>query len=386
MTPPPGYNPKGKNLVCRLQKSLYGLKQASRQWFEKFSTTLKEAGFIQSAVDYSLFTSSHGSCFTAVLVYVDDVIITGNDNATISHLKSFLNSKFRIKDLGLLKYFLGIEVARSATGLFLSQRKYLLDILKDTGFLDSKPAPFPMEQHLRLVANDEAPLINPESYRRLVGRLIYLTITWPDLTYSVHMLSQFMHKPGKSHLDAAHRVLRYLKGTPNHGFLLPSTCNLQLSAYSNSDWASCPTSRRSTTGYITFLGASPISWCTKKQSTVARSSAEAEYRSMATTSCELTWLKYLLTDLGVTHPKPMELHCDNQAALHIAANPVFHERTKHIELDCHLIREKIQSGLISTAYVPSRCQLADIFTKPLGREQFLFLLSKLGVSDLHSPA
>jgi len=242
-----------------------------------------------------------------------------------------------------------------------------------------------MEQNLKL-SNDQGTLCqNPDQYRRLVGRLIYLTITRPEITYAVNILSQFMHTPRRPHYNAALRVLRYIKSSPGAGILLSSTSSLELSAFSDSDWVSCPMARQSTTEYFIMLVNSPISWKTKKQPVVSRSSVEAEYRAMATTTCELVWLKTLLRDLYVTHPMPITLHCDNQAALHIAANPIFHERTKHIEIDCHLVREKLHAKIISLTYVPSRQQLADIFTKVLGKDQFQYLIGKLGVMDLHFP-
>ena len=218
-----------------------------------------------------------------------------------------------------------------------------------------------------------------------MGRLIYLSVTRPDLAYSVHILSQFMQAPRIDHWDAALRVVCYLKGTPGQGILLRADSDLTLQGWCDSDWAACPITRRSLTGWLVFLGQSPVSWKTKKQHTVSRSSAEAEYRSMAAITCELKWLKALLLSLGVHHPKAVKVLCDSHSALHIAKNPIFHERTKHIEIDCHFVRDAINEGLISPSYVSTDSQLADIFTKALGKPQFDFLLSKLGISDPHAP-
>jgi hypothetical protein len=385
MTPPPGYCPKGETRVCRLRKSLYGLKQASRNWFFKLTTVLLDAGFTQSQADHSLFTLVSTTSITIVLVYVDDILVAGNDLSQIETFKHALSTNFKTKDLGPLKYFLGLEVARSPKGIFLNQRKYALDILNDSGQLGARTASFPMEQNLKLTNQDGTPLSDPSPYRRLVGRLIYLTITRPDIVFTVNILSQFMHAPRLPHMQAATRVLRYIKGSLGQGILFLSSNTLHVTAYTDSDWASCPTTRRSTTGYFIQLGTSPISWRTKKQTTVARSSAEAEYRAMAVTTCELTWLKQLLADFGISHPEPFSLHCDNQSALHIAHNPVFHERTKHIEIDCHIIRDKIRSGLLTAVHTSSHEQLADIFTKALGRDLFHHFLCKLGITDLHAP-
>ncbi|XP_022865486.1 uncharacterized protein LOC111385334 [Olea europaea var. sylvestris] len=301
MTLPPDFGRKGETRVCKLHKSLYGLKQASRQWFIKLTTALKRANFKQSKADYSLFVRSQDGKFTTLLIYVNDVILVGNNLQDIEDTKSFLRDQFKLKDLGQLKYFLGIKVARSNKGIVLSQRKYALEILEDVGYLGAKPISFPMEQNLSLGKFDGDYISDPSSYRRLVGRLIYLTITRPDLTYAVHVLSQFMDKPRVPHQEAAYRVLRYVKQTPGQGIFLPTDSSIQLNAFCDADWARCHNTRRSVTGYCIFLGSSLISWKSKKQTTISRSSAEAEYRSMAATYCQITWLKYILQDLGIQH-------------------------------------------------------------------------------------
>ncbi|KAJ4751619.1 Retroelement pol polyprotein-like [Rhynchospora pubera] len=382
---PQGFTHTHPGKVCRLKKSIYGLRQAPRMWFSKLATALEVYGFVQSRADYSLFTWRKGNAFLAILVYVDDLVIAGNSESTIGAFKQYTSSVFHIKDLGQLKYFLGIEIARGPSGLFLCQRKYVLDILAECGLLGAKPTATPMEQNHRLAELVSDKLKDPEKYRRLVGRLIYLTITRPELCYSVHVLAQFMQDPLQAHYDAALRVVRFLKGNPGQGILLRADGNLQINAYCDSDWASCPLTRRSLTGYFVMLGNSPISWKTKKQQTVSRSSAEAEYRSMANATSELLWLKSFLNSLDVNHSTPMKLFCDSQAALHIATNPVFHERTKHIELDCHFVRDQLRAGCIAAAYTRSSEQLADIFTKALGKQQFHYLLGKLGICNLYAP-
>jgi hypothetical protein len=387
MVLPPGFPSKGEtNMVCKLNKSLYGLKQASRQWFAKFSSTILKQGFVQSKSDYSLFTRTQGTTFIALLVYVDDILLASNNIEAVHSLKASLHSEFKLKDLGNLKYFLGLEVARSNKGISLCQRKYSLDILSDSGMLGCKLVSTPMEQNLKLSQSDGGLLDDALLYRRLVGRLLYLTVTRPDISCNVQKLSQFMAKPSSTHLAAAYRVLKYIKGTSGQGLFFPSTTNLQLKAFSDSDWAGCPDSRRSVTGYCVFLGDSLVSWRSKKQHTVSRSSAEAEYRAMASVVCELMWMVPLLKDFKVEHSKEALLFCDSKAAIHIAANPVYHERTKHIELDCHLVRKKIQDGLVRTLHVTSQNQLADIMTKALGSVQFHSLIDKMGINNIYAPS
>ncbi|XP_074363496.1 uncharacterized protein LOC141704047 [Apium graveolens] len=350
---PPDFESSSPNKVCRLRKSLYGLKEAPQCWFPKLVSALKKYGFLQSYSDYSMFTYTKGDIQINVLVYVDDLIISRNDFAALRALKAYLSDCFHMKDPGLL---------------------------------GAKPAHCPIEQNHKLGLENGKLLSDPASYRRLVGRLIYLIVTCSDLAYSVHILSQFMQEPRTEHGEAALRVVPYLKGTSCQGILLRADSELTLQGWYDSDWAACPITRRSLTGWMVFLGNSPVSWKTEKQNIISRCSAEAEYHSMDATTCELKWLKGLLLSLGVHHPKAIKLFCDSQSVHHIAKNPSFHERTKHIEVDCYFVRDAISDGLIDPSYVHTNTQLADVFTKALGKSQFEFLIRKLGVFTPTSPA
>ncbi|XP_031101938.1 uncharacterized protein LOC116005841 [Ipomoea triloba] len=309
-----------------------------------------------------------------------------DDSEGINQLKKHLFQHFETKDLGKLKYFLGIEVAQSNQGIHVSQRKYVLDILEETGMTNCKPVDTPMDPNVKLLPRQGELLSDPSKYRRLVGKLLYLTITRPYISLIVSVVSQFLQEPCQSHWDAAIRILRYVKRSPGTALLYKDHGHTEIVGYTDADWAGCPWDRRSTSGYCILLGGNLVSWKSKKQNVVARSSAEAEYRAMELGTCELIWVKQLLIELKLYQPSPMKLICDNQAALHIASNPVFHERTKHIEVDCHFVREKIASGDSVTTFVGSNEQLADILTKSLRGPRIEFISSKLGAFDLYAPA
>lgn len=379
MTIPPGYSKGKSDQVCHLKRSLYGLKQASRQWNIELTNHLVMLGFVQSKQDYSLFVKVSGSQIAIALIYVDDMLLTGDDESTIASVKDSLHRAFTIKDLGYARYFLGMEISRFDTGLLLNQRKYVIDLLKDAGCVNTKIAKFPMQRNLHLSIDDGELLEDPESYRRLVGRLLYLTLTRPDISYTVQQLTQFLSSPRQPHLKAALFLLRYLKGSVNCSLFYPSNNQLSIRAYCDADWGSCPFTCRSLSGYCVFIGDSLVSWKTKKQKTVSKSSAESEYRCMSYTGSELVWLIGLLRDLHIPVTLPIPLCCDNKAAQHLAANPVFHEKTKHLRIDCHFVRDLVQEGTLSTIHVPSNLQIADVFTKPLGAEHHFFLSCKLGL-------
>jgi hypothetical protein len=385
MTLPPGYTTKEgetlpPNAVCKLQKSLYGLKQASRQWFLKFSTTLMLLGFQRSQADHTLFVRNVNGKYIAVLVYVDDIIIASNDDAEVVELKADLERAFKLRDLGTLKYFLGLEIARNASGISVCQRKYALGLLEETGLLACKPSNIPMEPSIKLISDgDEPPMEDPASYRRLVGKMMYLTITRPDITYAVNRLCQFTSAPKESHMKAAHKVLHYVKGTVGTGLFYSADCDMTLQAYTDADWASCRDTRRSTSGFCMFLGTSLISWKSKKQQTASHSSAESEYRAMEFAVREVAWLVNLLREFQAPQLKSVAFFCDSTAAIHIANNAVFHERTKHVELDCHILRDKVMSGLIKTLHLKTDQQVADVFTKPLFPTQFKALVGKMAL-------
>ena len=218
MVPPPRFGSKGE--VCKLAKSLYGFKQASRQWFAKISSTIIDHGFIQSKSDDSMFTKIQKGSIIILLVYLNDILIASNDVDVVSAFKQFLDKKFKRKDLGTLKFFLGLEVARTAKGISLCQRKFTLELLSDTGLLACKPSNVPMDQSLKLSNSSGDSVLDPSLYRRLIGKLLYLTLIRPYISYSVHKLSQFMSAPKIPHLQVAYKILKYLKKTPGQGLFL----------------------------------------------------------------------------------------------------------------------------------------------------------------------
>ncbi|XP_019189004.1 PREDICTED: uncharacterized protein LOC109183378 [Ipomoea nil] len=366
MKQPPGYeDPSYPGHVCHLQRSLYGLKQAPRAWFNRLQEFLTSTGFLASKTDVPLFYYTTGNSRVYLLVYVDDIIMMGNDSALIDTLLGQLSTAFKIRDLGTPHFFLGIENVPSGDGFVLSQCRYMKDILTRSGMTDCKALATPAA-----VTQPATPSLTPfenlTQYRRIVGALQYLTITRPDLSYSALLK----------------RVLRYIKGTQDYGLRLSLSASSDLHAYTDSDWAGCPVDRKSTSGYAVFLGNNLVSWVSRKQRTVARSSTEAEYKGLADVSAEVTWVISLLRELGLHSGSPATLWCDNLGATYLAANPVFHARTKHVEIDYHFVRDKVASGDFIVSFVSTKDQLAVIFTKPLPAPRYQALRDKLNVVAL----
>ncbi|KAL0556045.1 hypothetical protein IC582_004550 [Cucumis melo] len=341
MSPPPGFEAQFGQHVCKLQKSLYGLKQS------------REHGLTDS-LPLSV------SRIAILIVYVDDIVLTGDDQTKISLLKQRMGDEFEIKDLGNLKYFLRMEVAGSKEGISVSQRKYTLDLLTETSMLGCRPADTPIEFNCKLGNSDDQVPVDKEQYQRLVGKLIYLSHTRPDISFAVSVVSQFMQAPYEKHMEAVNRILRYLKNTPGKGLMFRKTNRKTIEAYTDSDWAGSVIDRKST-------------------------SVEAEYRAMSLGICEEIWLQKVLSDLHQECETPLKLFCDNKVAISIANDPVQHDRTKHVEIDRHFIKERLDSGSICIPYIPSSQQIADVLTKGLLKPHFDLCVSKLGLIDIYVP-
>ncbi|KAM2637579.1 hypothetical protein EV1_022054 [Malus domestica] len=378
MRQPAGFvDPQFPSHVCRLRRSLYGLKQAPRAWFQCFSQKLEDLGFTASQADSSLFTYFDGSTIIYLLIYVDDILITGNNNAHLSQFITQLGTHFAMKDLGPLHYFLGMEVSRTPSAFYLTQSKYILELLQKTNMADAKPISTPVPSGKRLSLYDGEPLSDGSSFRSVVGALQYLLFTRPDIAYAVNQVCQFMHSPTTAHWAAVKRILRYLKGTHDHGLLYKSS-PLTLTAFADADYAGDPDNRRSIGGHYIFLGNNLISWSSKKQRGVSRSSTEAEYRQLAYTSAHLSWFRNLFRDLYLPLPPP-RLWCDNISAIAVASNPVYQARMRHVEVDYHYIRDKVIRKEIEVGYVATIDQIADFLTKGLSSVRFHYLISKLPV-------
>ncbi|XP_049370481.1 uncharacterized mitochondrial protein AtMg00810-like [Solanum verrucosum] len=331
MSQPPDFiDPQYPQHVRLLKKSLYDLKQALRAWFDRFSMHLLHLGFICSKTDPSLFTLQTHKGKIFLLLYVDDIIVTGSNPSHVSELVLQLGNEFAMKDFGPLHFFLGVEMKYFEGGIHLNQNKYDAELLTKTEMTLAKVVFTPLAQKhgLHEVVGS---LVNASLYIMIVGSLRYLTLTRPDITHAVNLASQFMQSLNIEHLQGVKMILRYIKGTLHFGLRIISQSPCTLYVYSDADRGGCTSTRRSTTGYSIYLGANCFSWTSKKQTTIARSSAEDEYRTLASTAAEMTWILYPLHDLGVFLRSVHTLYCDNMSALYMTVNPVMHARTNMLK-------------------------------------------------------
>ena len=379
---PPGFeDPCRPNHVYLLHKALYGLKQAPRAWYEFLRDFLLHDGFCMGTVDSTLFTKRvKGGGLFICQIYVDDIIFGGTNP---NHNKAFellMTRKFEMSMMGELKFFLGFQVRQLAKGTFISQEKYVKDMLKKFNMTNASPMKTPMPVKGQLGSCDGEKDVDIKVYRSMIGSLLYLCASRPDIMLSVGMCARFQSAPKESHLVAVKRILRYLVLTPTLGLWYPKGSTFELIGYSDSDWAGDKVDRKSTSGACQFIGRSLVSWSSKKQNSTALSTAEAEYIFAASCCTQLLWMKQTLKDYGVSLGT-VPLLCDNESAIKIANNPVQHCRTKHIDIRHHFLRDHVANKDIDLTHVGTTYQLADIFTKPLDEARFVNLRGELGILD-----
>eukprot|EP00253_Pinus_taeda_P025350 PITA_25350 len=316
-----------------------------------------------------------------VMLYVNDVIFTGNDDYLIENFILVMKEEFEMTDLGLLRYFLGIEVDQNKNGIFHSQEKYVNEVLGRFNMQECKAAITPMVMGLKLSKEDSSKDFDPSLYKSIVCSLMYLTATRSDIMFAVSLISRFMERPKEAHWKAAKRILRYVKGTKRFGILYTVSECSNLIGYNDSDWARSVDDRKSTSGYVFHMGSGAISWASKKQSIVALSTAEAEYVAATATACQAVWMRRMLRSLGQEKAKATMFFCDTSSAIALSKNSVFHKRTKHIDTRFHYIRELVSSEEIVLEHCRTQEQFPDILTKPLDQKSFEFFRKCLGINE-----
>ncbi|CAK9820302.1 Retrovirus-related Pol polyprotein from transposon TNT 1-94 [Anthophora plagiata] len=370
---------KNKDKVCKLLKPLYGLKQSGREWYRKLDKYIKENNGERTAADPCVYVFGEGIDSVILIIYVDDLILASKNIKVLEEIKLNLMSAFKMVDLGQISNILGINIKRDGpTGkIRLTQKKYIEDLIRRFNMEDAKTAPTPIEPNMKII-KETSPMSEEEKsemkcrpYRGLIGALVYLAnATRPDIAFAASALSKFSSNPRKIHWTMAKRVLRYLKETSNYGITYCKDGE-SLKAYSDSDWAGDIEDRRSCTGNVLILSGGPISWKSKKQPSVALSTMEAEYAALSEISREVIYIKRLLIHMGFEKyvPKPIKILCDNQSAIKLAKDAVFHKRSKHIDIRYHFTRELIERKEVVIEYVRTDLMIADVFTKSLSRNK-----------------
>ncbi|GJX60172.1 retrovirus-related pol polyprotein from transposon TNT 1-94 [Tanacetum coccineum] len=376
---PDGFvDPDKPNYVYKLKKALYGLKQAPRAWYDMLSSFLISNDFSKGSVDPTLFIRREGKELLLVQIYVDDIIFAASTPELYDLFAKIMCSKFKMSMMGKISFFLGLQISQSPRGIFINQSKYALESLKKYGFESCDPVDTPMVEKSKLDEDKEGKAVDPSHYRGMIGTLLYLTASRPDLQFAICMCARYQARPTEKHLNAVKRIFRYLKGTVHQGLWYPKDSSFALTAFADADHAGCQDTRRSTSGSIQLLGDRLVSWSSKRQKSAAISSTEAEYIALSGCCAQVLWMRSQLTDYGFGFNK-IPMYCDNKSAIALCCNNVQHSRSKHIDIRFHFIKEHVENGVIELYFVNTEYQLADIFTKALGRERIEFLINKLGM-------
>jgi hypothetical protein len=341
---PPGFeDDKQSNHVYKLRNALYGLKQAPRAWYERLRDFLLSKGFTMGKVDTTLFTKKIGKDLFVLQIYVDDIIFGSTNQDFCDEFGQMMAKEFEMSMIGELSFFLGLQIKQMKDGTFVSQGKYIKDMLKRFGLEDAKGISTPMGTSGGLDSDLSGNMVDQKLYRSMIGSLLYATASRSDVMFSVCMCARFQASPIESHLKATKRILRYLKHTQDVGIWYPKGANFELIGYSDSDYAGDKVKRKSTSGTCQLLGRSLVSWSSKKQNSVALSTTEAEYIAAGSCCAQLLWMKATLRDYGINF-KNVPLLCDNESAVKLTNNPVQHQRTKHIDVRHHFIRDHQKKG------------------------------------------
>ena len=353
---PPGFeDSEFSDFVYFLFKALYGLKQASRTWYDTLSEFLLENGFTRGVIDKTLFFKLHKNDMILVQVYVDDIIFGSTNDQICSRFAKLMQSKYEMSMIGELTYFLGLQVSQRNDGIFICQSKYLRNLLKKYGLEVASTAKSPMETATKLDQDDPGKGVDITSYRGMIGSLLYLTASRPDIMFSTCLCARFQANPKESHLIVVKRIFKYLKGTPNLGIWYPKGTGFDLIGYTNSDFAGCKIDRKSTSGSCQFLGRRLVSWYSKKHHFVSTSTVEAEYIADGSCCAQILWIRNKLWDYGLLLNK-IPIFCDNTSAIAISNNPVQHSRTKYIDVRYHFIREHVMNGTLELHFVNLGCE------------------------------
>ncbi|GJU56812.1 putative ribonuclease H-like domain-containing protein [Tanacetum coccineum] len=379
---PPGFeDPHFPNKVYKVEKALYGLHQAPRAWYETLSTYLLDNGFHRGQIDKTLFIRRHKDDILLVQVYVDDIIFGSTKKEMSTEFEKLMHDKFQMSSMGELSFFLGLQVKQKSDGIFISQDKYVAEILKKFDLASIKTASTPMETNKPLTKDEEAENVDVHLYRSMIGSLMYLTASRPDIMFAVCACARFQVTPKTSHLHAVKRIFRYLKGQPKLGLWYPRDSPFDLEAFSDSDYAGASLDRKSTTGGCQFLGKRLISWQCKKQTIVANSTTEAEYVAAANCCGQVLWIQNQMLDYGYNLMNT-NIYIDNESTICIVKNPVSHSKTKHIEIRYHFIRDSYEKKLIQVIKIHTDKNVADLLTKAFDVSRFNFLIASIGLLNL----